>query len=77
MDQHNLAYSSQQLEAWKTHKRALFKARTKLTDADFETVKFLEHSWVVDPATAKKYDIIQDVSLPQMATGTPVLNVDY
>jgi hypothetical protein len=31
----------------------------------------------VDPATAKKYDIIQDVSLPQMATGTPVLNVDY
>jgi len=75
MDQHNFAYSSQQLETSKNLKKSIFKTHTKFTDTDFQTLKFLDQSLIIDSSAAKKYGIVQHVGLP--ALPPIVVNVDY
>lgn len=77
MDIQNLAFSTDALSAHKALKKTLFKTRTKLTNADFEALKFLEHSLVIDPSTAKKHGIVENIGFPTMPAGTPVVNVEY
>jgi hypothetical protein len=60
-----------------TSKKALFKQRTKLTDADFEALKFLDEPLVKDAAFAKDKGIVQEVGFPTLPGGTIILNVDY
>lgn len=55
----------------------IFKERTKLTDAQIESIKFLEHPMVKDASFALQHGIIQQIGMPKLPAGTPILNVDY
>jgi ATP-dependent protease ClpP protease subunit len=77
MGPHNFAFSTQALDAWKHNTKLLLKAHTKLTDADLQKLKLLEEPGVIDAATAKTHGIVQEVGIPPMPAGTPMINVDY
>lgn len=55
----------------------IFKQRTKLTNADLESLKFLEQPMVKDTGFALEKGIIQKIGMPDLPKGTPILNVDY
>jgi hypothetical protein len=65
------------LEIGKRNKKAIFKSRTKLTDADFEALQFLDHPMIKDASFAKDKGIVHEISLPNLPAGTPIFNVDY
>jgi ATP-dependent protease ClpP protease subunit len=77
MTRDNLADTAQLLEIAKRNKKAIFKSRTKLTDADFEALQFLDHPMIKDASFAKDKGIIHEISLPNLPAGTPIFNVDY
>jgi ATP-dependent protease ClpP protease subunit len=77
MTRDNLADISQLLEIGRTNKKAVFKSRTQLTDADFEALQFLDHPMIKNATFAKDKGIIHEISLPNLPAGTPILNVDY
>ncbi|MGC2518295.1 MAG: ATP-dependent Clp protease proteolytic subunit [Burkholderiales bacterium] len=68
---------TQLIDIARVNKKALFKAHTKLTEADFETLKFLEEPLVKDAAFAKAKGIVQEIAFPVLPAGTPIFNVDY
>lgn len=77
MSHNHLTETSQLLEMGRINKKALFKSRTTLTDADFETLKFLEDPMVKDASFAKENGIVQEICLPDLPPDTPVFNVEY
>jgi ATP-dependent protease ClpP protease subunit len=77
MSRDNIADTRLQLEIARTNKKSIFKDRTKLTDADFEALHFLEEPAVQDASFAKSKGIIHDISFPNLPAGTPIFNVDY
>jgi ATP-dependent protease ClpP protease subunit len=77
MSRENLKDTSQLLEIARTNKKSLFKARTTLTDADFEALEFLEEPIIRDANFAQQKGIIQEICIPDLPDGTPILNVDY
>jgi ATP-dependent protease ClpP protease subunit len=56
---------------------SIFKERTKLTDAEFKSLKFLEEPLIKDTGFALKAGIIQKIGMPSIPAGTPILNIDY
>lgn len=77
MDQQNLAFSNDSLATHKLITKTLFKTRATMTDADFDALKFLEHSLIIEPSAAQAHGIVESVGIPTMAAGTPIINVEY
>jgi ATP-dependent protease ClpP protease subunit len=57
--------------------KSIFKERTSLSDEDFDTLKFLEDPLIKDVGFAKEKGIIQEIGMPQLHIGIPILNVEY
>jgi ATP-dependent protease ClpP protease subunit len=57
--------------------RDILEENTSLTDADFETLKLLDQPLVWDAGFSKEKGIINDVGVPDLPKGTPILNIDY
>ena len=77
MTRDHLTDTSQLLDAARLAKKALFKARTQLTDADLQALKFLEEPIIKDAAFAKQKGIVHDITIPTFPAGTPIFNADY
>jgi len=56
---------------------SIFKERTKLSDAQFKSLKFLEEPLIKDAGFALDAGIIQKIGMPSIPSGTPILNIDY
>lgn len=57
--------------------RAILKENTKITDADFDTLKLFDQPSVHDASFAEEKGIIDHIGLPVLPAGTPILNIDY
>lgn len=57
--------------------KSIFKERTSLSEEDFDSLKFLENPLIKDVGFAKEKGIIQNVGMPAIPAGTPILNVEY
>jgi ATP-dependent protease ClpP protease subunit len=77
MTREHFADHSQLMDTARANKKALFKQRTKLTDADFESLKFLDEPVIKDAAFAKNKGVVQEIAVPTLPAGTIILNVDY
>lgn len=77
MDPDRLLDTTQQLASFASITKSIFKARTQMTDADFDALKFLDKPVVKDATFAQQKGIVQQVALPALPAGTPILNVDY
>jgi ATP-dependent Clp protease protease subunit len=77
MTKDNIDETTRILEIHRNHKKALFKARTTLTDADFEALKFLDEPMVKDASFALEKGIVQEIAIPNLPAGTPIYNVEY
>lgn len=77
MTRDHLTDTSQLIDVARLNKKALFKDRTNLTDADFEALKFLEEPMIKDAAFALEKGIVQEVRIPDLPAGTLIFNVDY
>jgi hypothetical protein len=64
MDPDKLLDNSQSLDAYRLNTRSIFKARTQLTDADLDTLKFLDKPMIKDEAFAQRKGIVQQVAIP-------------
>jgi ATP-dependent protease ClpP protease subunit len=77
MTRDHLTDSALQLDISRTNKKILFKARTTMTDADFEALKFLDEPMIKDASFAKDKGIVQEIAIPNLPAGTPIYNVEY
>lgn len=57
--------------------RKVFKLRTLLTDADFETLKLLDEPSIHDSAFAKEKGIVHEIDQVTIRAGTTYLNIDF
>jgi ATP-dependent protease ClpP protease subunit len=55
----------------------IVKERTKLSQAEIETIKFLDQPMVKDTSFALEKGIIQKIGMPKLEAGTPFFNLDY
>jgi len=76
MSKENLADTAQLLEVGRANKKAVLKARTSLTDSDFDTLKLLDDPLIKDSAFAKDKGIVHEVGMPTLK-GIPIFNLDY
>jgi ATP-dependent Clp protease, protease subunit len=72
-----LADHAQILDIERSLYKEIFKARTTLTDDDFESLHFIEQPMVKGTGFAQEKGIIHHIGIPTLPAGTPIFNVDY
>jgi hypothetical protein len=71
-----VAYNSSHREQLQLY-RDVLKENTALTDADFETLKFLDQPIVCNASFARDKGILQKIGCPTFPGGALILNVGY
>lgn len=66
----------QKLDIAHDNKAVILKARTKLTDADVETLDFLTEPVIHDASYALEKGIVHEVKIPEMPADTTFFSVD-
>lgn len=70
VNQDVLAERSMILDSGLAWTREIVKAATKLTDADFERMKFFEKPVIIDPSSALQYGLISEIKEPAIPLGS-------
>jgi|SRR5688572_13278599 ATP-dependent protease ClpP protease subunit len=68
---------AQILDVGRNINKSIFKEKTGISSADFETLQLLEKPMIIDSGTAKQKGIVHEIGRPTLPADTPILNIDY
>jgi len=77
LDRDQMKQRAQSLDADAKQFIEIFKLHTALTDEQFDTLQLLHQPTIVAPDRAKEMGIIQEITDAKIASGVPLLNVDF
>lgn len=72
-----LSDHSQIIDMERSLNKEIFVANTGITEEIFDELKMLDQPLIIGASLAKDKGIVQEIGMPTLPVGTPILNVDY